>query len=105
MKFQFAFAMAHQPRVLLLDEPTGNLDPVFRREFLELLSEVVEEQKISVLLSSHLTSDLERVADQVALLDQGELLYTGSMEKLQSRFCLVKGEPQAGKRIREQRRG
>lgn len=101
MKFQFAFAMAHHPKVLLLDEPTGNLDPVFRKEFLEILQEVVEEQQISVLLSSHLTSDLEQAADRVALLEQGEILYTDSMEQMKSRYCLVKGSPEDGRKIKE----
>lgn len=101
MKFQFAFAMAHHPKVLLLDEPTGNLDPIFRKEFLDILQEVVEEQQMSVLLSSHLTSDLEQVADRVALMEQGEILYTDSMEHMKSRFCLVKGSPEEGRRIKE----
>lgn len=101
MKFQFAFAMAHHPKVLLLDEPTGNLDPIFRKEFLDILQDVVEEQQISVLLSSHLTGDLEQVADRVALMEQGEILYTDSMEQMRSRYCLVKGSPEEGRRIKE----
>lgn len=100
MKFQFAFAAAHHPRVLLLDEPTGNLDPVFRKEFLDILQEVVEEEQIGVLLALHLTSDLEQVADKVALLEQGELLYAGSMERLKSRYCLLKGDPETGKQLK-----
>ncbi len=102
VKFQFAFAMAHHPRVLLLDEPTGNLDPVFRREFLDILQEAVEKEQISVLFSSHLPSDLEKVADQIALLEQGELLYADSMEALFSRYCLVKGGPEEGKRLKRE---
>lgn len=100
VKFQFAFAMSHHPKVLLLDEPTGSLDPVFRKEFLDILLDVVEDGQISVLFSSHLTSDLEQVADRIALLDQGKLLYTDSMERLLSRFCLMKGAPEDGERIK-----
>lgn len=100
VKFQFAFAMAHRPRILLLDEPTGNLDPVFRKEFLDILQEVVEKEQISVLLSSHLTSDLEKVADQIALLEQGELIYADSMESLLSRYCLMKGGPEEGRKLK-----
>lgn len=103
MKFQFAFAMAHRARVLLLDEPTGNLDAVFRKEFLNILQEAVEEEQISVLLSSHLTSDLEKVADSIALLEQGELLYTGSMENMISRYRLIKGSQEEGRVLREKR--
>ncbi len=101
VKFQFAFAVAHHPRVLLLDEPTGNLDPVSRKEFLDILLDVVEEEQISVLFSSHITSDLEKTADQIALLEQGKLLYTGSMERLLGRFCLIKGGPEDGKRLQD----
>ncbi len=100
-KFQFAFAMAHHPKVLLLDEPTGNLDPVFRKEFLDLLLETVEREQISVLYSSHLTADLERIADQIVLLEQGSVLYADSMDRLTARYCLVKGGPEEGRRIKE----
>ena len=100
VKFQFAFAIAHHPRLLLLDEPTGNLDPVSRKEFLDILQDVAEEEQISVLFSSHLTSDLEKAADQIALLEQGKLLYADSMERLMSRYCLVKGAPEEGKRLK-----
>ncbi|MCI8484189.1 MAG: ABC transporter ATP-binding protein [Lachnospiraceae bacterium] len=101
MKFQFAFAMAHCPKVLLLDEPTGNLDPVFRREFLDILQEVVEEEQISVVFSTHLTSDLERIADQIVLLDQGRMLYADTIEHMQERYCLVKGGPKEGRDLKE----
>lgn len=104
VKFQFAFAMAHRPRILLLDEPTGNLDPVFRKEFLDILQEVVEKEQISVLLSSHLTSDLEKVADQIALLEQGELIYADSMESLLSRYCIIKGGPEEGRKLQAENR-
>lgn len=103
MKFQFAFALSHHPKALLLDEPTGNLDPVFRKEFLDLLQETVEEEQIGVLFSSHLTSDLEQIADGVALLEQGELLYSDSLESLKSRYCLLKGAPETGKRLKMSR--
>lgn len=99
VKFQFAFAVSHHPRLLLLDEPTGNLDPVFRKEFLDILLGVAEEEQTSVLLSSHLTKDLEKVADRVALLEQGRLLYMDSMEHLVNRYCIVKGGAEEGRRL------
>ena len=76
---------------------------VFRKEFLDILQEVVEKEQISVLFSSHLTSDLEKVADQIALLEQGALLYTGSMEELLSRYCLIKGDPKEGRKLKTEK--
>ena len=98
-KFQFAFAMAHHPKVLLLDEPTGNLDPIFRKEFLEILLEMVEKEQISVLYSSHITSDLEKIADRISLIEKGKILYTDSMEHMMNRYCMVKGSPEEGEKI------
>lgn len=73
MKFQIAFAMAHQPCVFLLDEPTAGFDPVFRKEFRNILQELLED-KISVLMSTHIISDLEKIADEIILLENGELV-------------------------------
>lgn len=101
VKFQFAFAIAHHPKVLLLDEPTGNMDPVFRKAFLEILQEIVEKERISVLFSTHLTSDLEKIADRITLLDQGKVLYTDSMERMLTRYVIVKGSPEDGKKIKK----
>lgn len=101
MKFQFAFAMAHHPKVLLLDEPTGNMDPVFRKAFLEMLQDMVEREQISVLFSTHLTSDLEKIADRITLLDQGKILYTDSMEHMAANYHIVKGSPEDGKTIKK----
>ncbi|MDF2952035.1 MAG: putative transporter [Anaerocolumna sp.] len=56
-KFQLAFALAHSPKLLILDEPTDGLDPIFRKDFLKLLQELIEEEKMAILLSTHITSD------------------------------------------------
>lgn len=73
VRFQFAFAMGHHPRLLLLDEPTSGLDVTFRREFLYMLQEAVEKQMISVIFSTHLTDELERIADFIGIMDNGTL--------------------------------
>lgn len=82
VKLQLALALAHNPRLLLLDEPTGNLDPVFRQEFMYILQDAIARQEISVLLATHLTADLERVADYITLLDKGRLMFSGDLEQL-----------------------
>lgn len=73
VRFQFAFAMGHHPGLLLLDEPTSGLDVTFRREFLYMLQEAVERQMISVIFSTHLTDELERIADFIGVMDNGTL--------------------------------
>lgn len=73
VRFQFAFAMGHHPKLLLLDEPTSGLDVEFRREFLYMLQEAVEKQMVSVIFSTHLTDELERIADFIGVMDNGTL--------------------------------
>ena len=103
VKLQFAFAMSHHCKLLILDEPTGNLDPVFRKEFLRILQETVDCCQVSVLISTHLTEDLEQIADDITILEQGRMLYTGSMEEIKQRYQIVKGSPDAGKMLKKQK--
>lgn len=90
-KFQLAFALAHSPRLLILDEPTGGLDPVFRRSFLKILQDMVNEEMLSVIISTHLTTDLDKVADYVMLLDEGEIVFYEDKETLSDKYPLVSG--------------
>lgn len=90
-RFQLAFALAHNPRLLIMDEPTDGLDPVFRREFLNLLQELVEEERMGILFSTHITSDLDKVADYITLIDHGEVVLSQDKESLLEQFCIVKG--------------
>ena len=82
MKFQLAFALAHQPKVLLMDEATGGLDVVFRREFYYLLQEAVEKEMVSVIISTHVTEDLDKIADYVAFIDGGRMKFFEAKEDL-----------------------
>ncbi len=94
MKLMLACAFSHNAKLLILDEPTSGLDPVIRDEFLEILQEYIKDGERSVLFSTHITTDLERVADYITLVNHGKLAYTGSMEDLSASYRLIKGKPQ-----------
>lgn len=92
LKFQFAFALAHHPKLLLLDEPTGNFDPEFRGEFFSVLKEFIADGRKSVILATHLTEDLDRIADYIVYLEKGTLLFAGDIETLREQYRLLIGE-------------
>lgn len=91
MKLMLACAFSHDAKLLILDEPTSGLDPVIRDEFLETLQEYIKDGERSVLFSTHITADLERVADYITLINQGRVIYTGSMVGLMNSYRLIKG--------------
>ena len=82
MKLSLSAALAHHPRLLLLDEATAGLDPVVRGDVLDVLTEFVSDEAHSVLLSSHITTDLEKCADYIAYLHQGKLLLMEEKDRL-----------------------
>ncbi len=98
-RFQLAFALSHNPKLLIMDEPTDGLDPIFRREFLRLLQELIEEEKMGILFSTHITSDLDKVADYITLIDKGEVILSKDKETLMEQYCIVKGEKELLTRI------
>jgi ABC-2 type transport system ATP-binding protein len=84
-------AVAKRPELLLLDEPVASLDPLARREFLQTLMEVVAVQGVTVVLSSHLVADLERVCDYLVLLVAGHVALTGDVDELLASHHLLSG--------------
>ena len=93
-KLSIAAALAHNPKLLLLDEPTGGLDPVAREEILDDLQEFVEDGTHTVLLSTHITTDLDRVADQIIFLSNGEVRMDEDKDTLLNTYCILKGSPE-----------
>jgi ABC-2 type transport system ATP-binding protein len=87
-KLAILTAVAHEPDVLILDEPAASLDPLARRRFLQLIIDIAEPARRTVLFSTHITSDLERVADRVAVLRNGRVAYFGLMEELKEQTHL-----------------
>lgn len=93
MKLMLAVAMSHEAKLLILDEPTSGLDPVARDELLEILGAYIEDGKKSILFSTHITSDLERIADYITVIDHGNLFYTGTKDDLLEGYSIAKGGP------------
>ena len=81
-KLAILLAVAHEPELLLLDEPAASLDPLARRQFLQMIIDLAEPGRRSVLFSTHITADLERVADTVAILKSGRIAWHGLLEDL-----------------------
>ena len=91
MKFQIALALSHGADLLVMDEPTSGLDPVFRRELLERLSGWMQDERKSILFSTHITSDLERTADHITLVDDGTVVLSRPKDEIKETWGIVKG--------------
>lgn len=90
-KFALALALSHHPDLLIMDEPTAGLDPVFRRELLDLLAEFIQDEKRTVLFSTHLTTDLDKVADYITFIHRGKLVFSETKDEILERHLIVKG--------------
>lgn len=93
-RFQLAFALSHQAKLFIMDEPAAGLDPLFRRELTGYMQELVEDGTRSVLFSTHLTADLDQIGDYIALIDEGRLCFCMDKESLRDRFVLLEGTEQ-----------
>jgi ABC-2 type transport system ATP-binding protein len=91
VKLMMAVALSHDAKLLILDEPTSGLDPVARDELCDMLSEFVTDENKSVLFSTHITTDLEKIADYITFILDGQVVFTGSKESLLEKYVLVKG--------------
>ena len=90
MKMQIATALSHGAKLLVMDEPTTGLDPVVRNEILDIFREFLNDEDNSILLSSHITSDLDKIADCVTFIDRGKLLLTGYKDDILESHGLMK---------------
>jgi ABC-2 type transport system ATP-binding protein len=85
-KLAIVLALGHEPDLLILDEPVASLDPAARREFLKVVLDIAAGGERSVIFSTHITSDLERVADRVAILQQGQISFFGELGELKDQI-------------------
>lgn len=91
VKYSLALALSHKAELLILDEPTSRLDPVARDDLLELFQEVIEDGGRSILFSTHITSDLEKCADFITYIKNGQILESCAEADLIAKYRIVKG--------------
>ncbi len=90
MKLKIAVALSHHPKLLILDEPTSGLDPVARNEILDIFQEFIQDEENSILVSSHITSDLEHISDYITFIDSGEIALTKTRDELLEEYGIAK---------------
>ena len=90
MKLKIAVALSHNPKLLILDEPTSGLDPVARNEILDIFQDFIQDEEKSILVSSHITSDLEHIADYITFINNGEIVLTKTRDELLENYGIVK---------------
>ena len=90
MKLKIATAISHKPKLLILDEPTSGLDPVARNEILDIFQEFIENGENSILVSSHITSDLEHIADYITFINEGKIVLSKERDELLEKYGLAK---------------
>ncbi len=91
IKLGMAVTLAHDAKLLLFDEPTSGLDPVGREEILGIFRDYMVEENRTIFFSTHITSDLEKIADYITYIKDGKIVFSGLKEELIDRYCLVRG--------------
>ena len=90
MKLQIAVALSHHAKLLIMDEPTSGLDPIVRNEMINIFRDYVVEEDHTILLSSHITGDLEKLADEVVFIDKGRIVLAGNKDELLEKHGILK---------------
>ena len=90
MKLCIAVALSHRPKLLILDEATSGLDPVMRDDILDVFLEFVQDEEHSIMISSHITTDLEKVADTITFIHQGKVLFCKAKDELLYHYGIIR---------------
>ena len=89
-KLELATALSHHPKLLILDEPTSGLDPIVRNDILDIFLDFIQEEDNTILLSTHITTDLEQIADKIIFIDKGKVLLDESRDELLDNYGILK---------------
>lgn len=90
MKLSIAVALSHNPKLLLLDEATSGLDPIIRNEILDVFYDFIQDEEHSILMSSHITSDLEQIADYITFIHEGKIVFSDSKDNILDNYAVIK---------------
>lgn len=91
VKFDLLMTLSYHPKLIILDEPTANLDPIFRSEFLQVLQLQMEKDLSTVLYCTHITSDLDKIGDYFVVMDKGKIIFNEDSENIRNNYTIVKG--------------
>lgn len=91
IKFQLAFALSHDAKLFIMDEPSAGLNPAFRKDLIRYMQELVEDGTRSVIFSTHITEDLDQVGDYIALIHEGKLFFNLNKEELKDKYLIING--------------
>lgn len=90
MKLSIAVALSHDPQFLILDEPTSGLDPIIRSEILDIFQDFIQDEEKSILFSTHITSDLDKIADYITFIHEGAIIFSESKDDMINNFGIIK---------------
>lgn len=91
MKFSLAIALSHHAELLIMDEPTSGLDPLVRSELLDILMDLIQDERKGILFSTHITSDLDKIADYITLIHEGEVILSLPKDEIFEQYGIIKG--------------
>ena len=89
MKFGVVMALCHNPELIILDEPTAGLDPIARADVIDLLLELMQKEERSILFSTHITSDLEKIADYITMINKGKIVFSKGKDEMLDMYTLA----------------
>ncbi len=102
MKASLSMALSHHPEFIIMDEPTSGLDPIFRRELLDILHDIMQDGNKTIFFSTHITTDLDRIADYITFMHDGQHMFTKEFYKIEEEYAIVKGSMELLDRETEQ---